>query len=156
MTKHIENRLTKLGIHLPHPAAPAANYAPFIVSGNLIFISGQIPVLNGEVKFLGRLGESMTIDEGYQAARLCGINIIAQASVACKSDLDRIKRVVKLGGFVNSTNKFTEQPKVINGASDLMIEVFGEDIGQHARFAVSAPSLPFGVSVEIDAIIEFE
>ena len=156
MTEHIEDRLTRLEINLSHPAAPAANYAPFIVSGNLIFISGQIPVLNGEVKFTGRLGESMTLDEGYQAARLCGINIIAQASVACESDLDRIKRIVKLGGFVNSSNQFTEQPKVINGASDLMIEVFGKDIGQHSRFAVSAPSLPFGVSVEIDAIIEFE
>ena len=156
MTELVEDRLTKLGIDLPYPAAPAANYAPFIVSSNLIFISGQIPVLNGEVKFLGRLGEFMTIDEGYQAARLCGINIIAQASVACKSDLNRIKRVIKLGGFVNSTNKFTEQPKVINGASDLMIEIFGQDIGQHARFAVSAPSLPLGVSVEIDAIIEIE
>ena len=156
MTGRVEDRLAKLEIDLPPPAAPAANYTPFIVSSNLIFISGQIPLLNGEVKFLGRLGESMTIDEGYQAARLCGINIIAQASVACKSDLERIKRIVKLGGFVNSTNKFTEQPKVINGASDLMIEVFGEDIGQHARFAVSAPSLPLDVSVEIDAIIEFE
>ena len=156
MIGHVEDRLNKLGINLPHPSAPAANYTPFIVSSNLIFISGQIPVLNGEVKFLGRLGEFLTIDEGYQAARLCGINIIAQTSVACKGDLDRIKRVVKLGGFVNSTEKFTEQPKVVNGASDLMIEVFGENIGQHARFAVSAPSLPLGVSVEIDAIIEFE
>ena len=156
MTEYVKDSLNRLGIDLPRPAVPAANYVPFIISSNLIFISGQIPVLNGEVKFLGRLGEFVTIDEGYQAARLCGINIIAQASVACKSDLDRIKRVVKLGGFVNSTNNFTEQPKVINGASDLVIEVFGEKIGQHARFAVSAPSLPLGVSVEIDAIIEFE
>ena len=155
MTEYVHERLTKLGINLPRPAAPAANYVPFIISSNLIFISGQLPVLNDEVRFIGRLGEFMTIDEGYQAARLCGLNIIAQASIACKSDLDRIKRVIKLGGFVNSTNNFTEQPKVINGASDLMIEVFGKDIGQHARFAVGASSLPLGVSVEIDAIIEF-
>tara|TARA_B100000686_G_C16748660_1_gene951072 strand:- start:536 stop:1006 length:471 start_codon:yes stop_codon:yes gene_type:complete len=155
MTGRIKDRLTKIGIKLPPAAKPVANYLPFIISDNLIFISGQVPIIDGKPQFLGQLGENITIEEGYQAARLCGINIIAQTNAACEGNLDRVKRVTKLGGFVNSSNDFMDQPKVINGASDLMVEVFGHDIGQHARFAVSAPALPLGVSVEIDAIIEF-
>jgi enamine deaminase RidA (YjgF/YER057c/UK114 family) len=124
-----------------------------VVSGNLIFVAGQIPVLNGEIKYKGRLGDGMSIEDGYQAARLCGLNIIAQAGAAA-GDLDRIKRIVKLVGFVGCTADFTDHPKVINGASDLMVEVFGEPAGQHARVAVGAPSLPLGVAVEVDAVIE--
>lgn len=153
MTGKIEARLDELGIELPQAPTPAANYIPFVVAGNLVFVAGQVTVENGEVKFKGRLGEDMDIDEGYQAARLCGLNLIAQAREAAGGDLDRIKRVVKLGGFVNATPGFTDHPKVINGASDLMVEVFG-DAGKHARFAVGAVSLPLGVAVEVDGIFE--
>ncbi len=153
MTGKIEARLDKLGIELPQAPPPAANYIPFVVAGNLVFVAGQVTIENGEVKFKGRLGEDMDIDEGYQAARLCGLNLIAQAREAAGGDLDRIKRVVKLGGFVNATPEFTDHPKVINGASDLMAEVFG-DAGKHARFAVGAVSLPLGVAVEVDGIFE--
>ena len=153
MSGPITTRMAGLGIELPEPAAPAANYIPFVVVGNLVFISGQVCVWNGELRHLGRLGENINIDEGYQAARLCGLNLIAQAKAAAKGDLNKIKRVVKLGGFVNSTPDFTDQPKVINGASDLMAEVFGE-AGKHARFAGGAPSLPLGVAVEVDGVFE--
>ena len=153
MSGPITTRLAELGIELPEPAAPAANYIPFVVTGNLIFVSGQITVWNGELRHIGRLGENIDIDEGYQAARLCGLNLIAQAKAAAQGDLDKIKRVVKLGGFVNSTPDFTDQPKVINGTSDLMTEVFGEG-GKHARFAVGAPTLPLGVAVEVDGVFE--
>jgi enamine deaminase RidA (YjgF/YER057c/UK114 family) len=150
----VEDRLAELGIELPSPAAPAANYVPFVVSGNLVFVSGQIPVSGGEIMFKGCVGADLSVDDGYQAARLCGLNIIAQAGAAI-GDLNRVSRVVKLGGFVACTAAFTDQPKVINGASDLMVEVFGEPAGQHARFAVGAPALPLGVAVEVDAVIEF-
>jgi len=153
MSGPITTRLAELGIELPEPAAPAANYIPFVVTGNLIFVSGQITVWNGELRHIGRLGENIDIDEGYQAARLCGLNLIAQAKAAAQGDLDKIKRVVKLGGFVNSTPDFTDQPKVINGTSDLMAQVFGEG-GKHARFAVGAPTLPLGVAVEVDGVFE--
>ena len=153
MSGPITTRLAELGIELPEPAAPAANYIPFVVTGNLIFVSGQITVWNGELRHIGRLGENIDIDEGYQAARLCGLNLIAQAKAAAQGDLDKIKRVVKLGGFVNSTPDFTDQPKVINGTSDLMAEVFGEG-GKHARFAVGAPTLPLCVAVEVDGVFE--
>lgn len=156
MMGRVEDRLIKNGINLPSATKPIANYLPFIISNNLIFISGQVPVIHDKPQFLGQLGKDITVEEGYQAARLCGINIIAQAKIACGGNLDRIKRVVKLGGFVNSSTDFVDQSKVINGASDLMVEVFGKDIGQHARFAVSAPALPLGVSVEIDGTIEFQ
>lgn len=153
MTGTINARLTECGITLPEAAAPAANYVPYVITGNTLFVSGQITMLNGELQFLGRLGESMKVDEGYQAARLCGLNLIAQVKAACAGDLDRVKRVVKLGGFVNCTPDFTDHPKVINGASDLMVEVFGEG-GKHARFAVGAPSLPLGIAVEVDGVFE--
>ena len=156
MTGTVDSRLADLGIELPDAAAPAANYVPYTVSGNLVFISGQITMLNGELQFLGRVGEDLDLDTGYQAARLCALNLIAQLRAACGGDLDRVKQVVKLGGFVNSAPSFTDQPKVINGASDLMVEVFGEPAGQHARFAVSAASLPLGVAVEVDGIFEID
>ena len=153
MSGPITTRLAELGIELPEPAAPAANYIPFVVTGNLIFVSGQITVWNGELRHIGRLGENIDIDEGYQAARLCGLNLIAQAKAAAQGDLDKIKRVVKLGGFVNSTPDFTDQPKVANGASDLLVEVLG-DKGLHARSAVGLASLPANVCVEIEMIVE--
>jgi enamine deaminase RidA (YjgF/YER057c/UK114 family) len=153
MAGTIDARLAELGIELPQAAAPAGNYVPYVVSGNLIFVAGQLPLSNGELQYLGKLGQDFNVDEGYQAARLCGLNLLAQARAAAGDDLDRINRVVRLGGFVNSTPDFTDQPKVINGASDLMAEVFG-DRGLHARAAVSAVSLPLGVAVEVDGIFE--
>jgi len=154
MVNTIDARLSELGIELPNPAAPAANYVPFVKSGNLVFISGQITSWNGELHHVGRLGESLSVDEGYQAARICGLNLLTQLRVACSGDLEKVRRVVKLGGFVNCTAEFTDQPKVINGASDLMVEVFGQETGSHARFAVGAPSLPLGISVEVDGVFE--
>ena len=153
MSGTIDARLAELGIELPTAAAPAANYVPYVVSGNLVFVSGQITMLNGELQYVGRLGEDYGVDEGYQAARICALNLIAQVKAACGGDLDRVKRVVRLGGFVNSTGGFTDQPKVINGASDLMADVFG-DAGRHARAAVGTPSLPLGIAVEVDGIFE--
>ena len=154
MAGRIDARLQELGIELPTPAAPVANYVATVVSGNLIFVSGQVTVEGGEFKHIGKLGAGISVEEGRAAARLCGINIIAQVRQALGGDLDRVTRVVKLGGFVNSTPDFTQQPQVINGVSDLMVEVFG-DAGRHARAAVSAGSLPMGVSVEVDAVVEF-
>jgi enamine deaminase RidA (YjgF/YER057c/UK114 family) len=153
MAGQIEARLKELGIELPEAASPAANYIPFVVAGKLVFISGQITLLNGKIIHQGRIGDDLTVDDGYQAARLCGLNLLAQLKVAAGGDLDNVSRVVKLGGFVNSVPTFTDQPEVINGASDLMVEVFG-DSGKHARFAVSAGALPRNVSVEIDGVFE--
>lgn len=153
MAGTVEARLKELGIDLPEPAAPAANYVPYVVSGNQVFVAGQIPVLQGELQSTGIVGKDLDTEAAYQAARLCGLNLIAQAKAACGGDLDRVTRVIKLGGFVACTPDFTDHPKVINGASDLMAEVFG-DAGKHARFAVGAPSLPLNVSVEIDGVFE--
>ena len=147
----IEATLAEKGITLPDAPAPAANYGPFVRTGNLIFVSGQISAgEKGRIK--GRLGDGLSVEDGAAAARRCGLALIAQLKSAI-GDLDRVSRVVKLTGFVNSTPDFGDQPKVINGCSDLMVEVFG-DAGRHARAAVSAPSLPFGVAVEIEAIFE--
>lgn len=146
-------RLAGLKIELPQPASPAANYVPYVASGNLIFVAGQITIWNGELRYIGRVGENLSLEDGVAAARLCGLNIIAQVRAACGGTLDRVKRCVKLGGFVNCTPDFINQPQVINGASDLMVEVFG-DAGKHARFAVGANVLPRGVAVEVDAIFE--
>ena len=154
MAGQIDARLEELGIQVPQPAAPVANYVGHVVTGNLIFVSGQVPIEGGEFKFKGKLGAEISIEDGQAAARLCGINIIAQLKQALDGDLDRVARIVKLGGFVNSTPDFVQQPQVINGVSDLMVEVFG-DKGKHARAAVSAASLPAGVAVEVDAVVEF-
>ncbi len=153
MAGKIDARLAELGLELPEAASPAANYVPYVVSGNLIFLSGQITMWNGELKYVGTIGGDLGLDDGYQAARICALNLLTQAKAACDGDLDRIRRVVKLGGFVNCTPDFTDQPKVINGASDLMVEVLGE-AGRHARFAVGAPSLPLGIAVEVDGVFE--
>ncbi|WP_265501827.1 RidA family protein [Paracoccus beibuensis] len=147
----VEQTLADKGITLPEAPMPAANYVPFVRTGNLVFVSGQISAdENGLIT--GKLGQGTSVEEGAAAARRCGLALIAQLKAAI-GDLDRVTRVVKLTGFVNSTPDFTDQPKVINGCSDLMVEVFG-DAGRHSRAAVSAPSLPFGVAVEIEAIFE--
>ena len=151
----IDNRLAELGINLPVPAKPVANYVPWVRTGNLVFISGQVPLENGKVAYSGHLGDTVSLEDGAKSARLCAINVIAQLKDACGGDLDRVKRVVKLVGFVNATATFADHPKVINGASDLMVEVFG-DKGRHARSAVASPSLPLGVATEVEAIIEVE
>lgn len=151
----IDDRLFELGLSLPKAAAPAANYVPYAQTGNLVVISGQITLLDGELKYLGRVGEEFSIEEGYEAAKLCGLNLIAQLKSACGGDLDRVKRVVRLGGFVSCTPTFTDHPKVINGASDLMAEVFG-DKGRHTRAAVGVLSLPLGVAVEVEGLFEIE
>ena len=155
MAGQIDARLAELGITIPEAAAPVANYVGHVVSGNTVFVSGQVTIENGQLQYIGKLGDSVSLDDGYKAARLCAINIIAQLKAACGGDLDRVKRVVRLGGFVNSTPDFKNQPKVINGASDLMVEVFG-DKGKHSRAAVSAGALPSGVAVEVDCIAEIE
>ena len=147
----IEARLAELGIGLPKAAAPAANYVPFVHHGGLLHIAGQIPFRADGSLVLGRLGETMDVATGQAAARLCGLGILAQAKAALGS-LDRVARILKLGVFVASTVDFTQQPEVANGASDLMVEVFG-DIGRHARSAVGVPVLPRGVAVEVDAVI---
>ena len=146
-----ESRLTDLGIKLPEPMAAVANYVPFVITGNQLFVSGQVSAgPDGLVK--GRLGETMELEAGQAAARLCAINLIAQCKAAL-GELSRVKRVVKLGGFVNAHADFTDLPEVINGCSDLMVEVFG-DKGRHARAAVASPVLPRGVAVEVDGIFE--
>ena len=152
MAGTIETRLADLGIELPKAAAPAANYVPFALGGKTLYVAGQVPFWNGELKYVGKVGDTMSIDDAKAAARLCGLNIIAQAKAAL-GELDRVKRILKVGGFVNSVPDFTQHPEVVNGASDLFVEVFG-DAGRHARFAVGAGSLPRGVAVEVDAVIE--
>ena len=152
MTGTIESRLAELGIELPEAAIPVANYVPTVITGNHLFVSGQLPMGAAGLQFTGKLGDTVATEAGAQAARLCGINIIAQAKKAL-GDLDRVVRIVKLVGFVNSTPDYLDQPKVINGASDLMVEVFA-DKGRHARSAVSAASLPLDASVEVEAILE--
>ncbi|HLO76655.1 MAG TPA: RidA family protein [Magnetospirillum sp.] len=148
----VEQRLKDLGIELPVPAAAVANYVPYVVTGNLVFVSGQLPLENGKPAVLGKLGADVTVEDGARGARLCALGLLAQLKAAT-GDLDRVKRVVRLTAFVASTPDFTDQPKVVNGASDLMVEVLG-DAGRHARVAVGAPALPLNVAVEIDGIFE--
>ena len=151
----IDKRLAELGIALPTPAKPIANYVPWVRTGTLVFISGQGAVRDGKIEYAGKVGDTLSVEEAIASARLTAINVIAHLRDACGGDLDRVKRIVKLLGFVNCTPTFGDQPKVINGASDLMVEVFGEK-GRHARSAVGAPSLPFNLSVEVEAIAEIE
>ena len=153
MAGTVEQRLTEMGVKLPKPAAPAANYIPFVTTGKIVFVSGQLTILNGKLMYLGKVGDTLSTDDGYKAAQICAINLIAQVKEACFGDLDRVLQVVKLGGFVNCTPDFTDQPKVINGASDLIAKAFGES-GKHSRFAVGASSLPLGVAVEVDGVFE--
>ncbi|HEX3884255.1 MAG TPA: RidA family protein [Stellaceae bacterium] len=153
MSGTVEGRLKSLGLELPAPAAPIANYVPFTISGRIVVVSGQICVWNGERRHVGKLGDTITVAEGQEAARLCALNLLAQLKVAAGEDLDRVRRCLRLGGFVNCTPGFTDQPQVVNGASDLMVAVFG-DAGKHARTAVGVSSLPGGVAVEVDAMFE--
>ena len=154
MTASVEDTLAGLGLTLPEAAAPAANYIPFVRSGNLLHVSGQVSMRDGAF-VTGKLGDTMGVEDGAKAAELCALALIAQVKAACDGDLSRLRQVVKLVGFVNSTADFADQPKVINGASDLMVAALGER-GRHARSAVSAASLPFGVAVEIEGVFEIE
>jgi len=151
----IEQRLKDLNLSLPIPAAPVANYVPFVQSGNLVFIAGQTSVEADGTVVGGRLGDDLSIKEGQRAARACALHLIAQMKAACGGDLSRVKRIIKVGGFVCSSTSDSEIdiPKIINGCSDVFVEVFG-DAGKHARFAVGAPSLPRDCAVEIDAVVE--
>jgi enamine deaminase RidA (YjgF/YER057c/UK114 family) len=152
MAGKIDAHLANLGITLPTATAPVANYVPYVISGKLVHISGQITMENGELKFIGKLGADYDVETGQKAARLCALNLVAQLKAAI-GDLDKVTRVVKLNAFVNSAPDFTDQPKVVNGASDTMVEIFG-DAGKHARSAVGVAALPLGVAVEIDGIFE--
>lgn len=155
MAGSVEARLAELGLSLPAVAAPAANYIPYTVFQNTVFVSGQIPFADGEIQFVGKLGRDLGVEEGQQSARLCALNVLAIAKAAAGGDLDRV-RLLKLGGFVNATADFTDQPKVINGASDLMVQVLGEERGRHARFAIGVGSLPLGVATEVDAFFALD
>jgi len=151
----IEEKLKSLNIAVPQPLAPVANYVGFVKSGNQVFVSGQLPIENGEVKYIGKVGSKISVEDAQKAARICAINIIAQIKLACEGNLERVVRCVKLGVFVNGDADFIDHPVVANGASDLIADVFG-DAGKHARAAVGSGSLPRGVSVEIDAIFEIK
>ncbi len=153
MSGKIDARLKELGLTLPDPPPAQANYVPWRKTGNQVWIAGQGPIEDGEVKYIGRLGENLTLEDGQASARIVCMNILGHLRNAVDGDLDRVVQCVKLGGFVNCTPDFQETPTVINGASDLLVEIFGE-AGKHARFAVGAPTLPFGISVEIDAVFE--
>ena len=153
MTSEVESRLAEAGLELPQAAAAAGNYVAWTRSGNTIYVSGQVPFENGEIRVRGRLGDDVSLEQGQAAARVCALNILSQVRAALDGDLARVVRCLKLGGFVACTPEFRDHPKVINGASDLMVLALG-DAGRHARFAVGAASLPLGVPVEVDAIFE--
>ncbi|MEM7571037.1 MAG: RidA family protein [Pseudomonadota bacterium] len=148
----VEQALADIGLTLPPPAAPAANYVPYIRQGELVYVAGQLPLVDGDLIATGRVGEAVDLETAAKAAQACALNIIAQVKAACGGDLSHVGRVVKLGAFVASAPDFTGQPQVVNGASDLMVTAFGE-AGRHARFAVGSNVLPLNASVEIDAIV---
>ena len=151
MAGRIDAKLAELGITLPTPAAPVANYVPFVRTGDLVVISGQLPMQDGKVAVTGKLGEGVSVEQGAAAARLAAINLIAQLKVACGGDLDRVQQVVRLGGFIASPASFTQHAPVMNGASDLAVAVFG-DAGRHARTTVGVPSLPLDAAVEVEGM----
>jgi len=153
MTGIIEGKIKELGHNLPEVSMPAANYVPYVVTGKTIIVSGMLPMLGGKPQFIGKVGNDVSVEQAQECARLCGLNILSHVKNACGGDLDRIGRLLRMGIFVNSTDTFTEQPKVANGVSDLMVGIFG-DAGKHARFAVGVAQLPFGVAVEVDATFE--
>ena len=152
MAGKIDAHLSELGITVPEPRTPSANYIPFVQTGNLVFVSGQVSQADDGL-IAGKVGGDLTVEDGQRAARACGLNLLGQLKVACGGDLDRVKRVVKLGGFVNAAPDFKQPPQVMNGASDLFVEIFGE-AGRHARFAVATASLPSGAAVEVDGVFE--
>jgi enamine deaminase RidA (YjgF/YER057c/UK114 family) len=147
----IEARLKELGIVLPAPPAPVASYVPYVIAGHLVFVSGQLPVKDGAPQYVGKLGETVSLEEGQAAAQLCALNVLAQIKAACGGDLERVTACVRLGVYVNAAPEFTRQSEVANGASDLIAAVFGT-AGRHARAAVGVGSLPRGVAVEVDAV----
>lgn len=149
----IEN-LSQLQLTIPEAATPAAAYAPWVISGNMLIISGQLPIKDGQIVFKGILGDNISDDNGYLAAQLCGLNIIGQINAALDGDFSRLTRIIRLGGFVQSSPDFKNQPQIINGASELMQKIFGDTIGVHARAAVGVAALPFDAAVEIDAMVE--
>ncbi len=149
----IAAKLQSLGVDLPDAPAPAANYVPYVRAGNIIYVSGQIS--KDDDLITGKLGENMDVEAGAAAAKVCAINLLSQVKAACGGDIDKLVRVIKLTGFVNSTADFTQQPQVVNGASDFLVEALGE-AGRHSRSAVSAASLPLGVAVEIEGIFEVQ
>jgi enamine deaminase RidA (YjgF/YER057c/UK114 family) len=153
MTGRVDSRLKELSITLPRAVAPVANYVPYVVSGNLVFISGQVTLGPNGLEYVGQVGQDFTVEQGQAAARLCALNLIAQLREACGGNLDRVTRCVKVTGFVNAIPGFAQHPEVINGASDTIVQVFG-DIGKHARAAVGAGSLPRNVAVEVEAVFE--
>lgn len=154
MSNSPKENLEKIGVTLPTPVAPVANYVTYVRTGNLISVSGQLPLDNdGKLPYVGKVGQEVSAEDANKAARLCAINIISQVNAALDGDLDRVVRIVKLGAFVNCTDSFPGQPAIVNGASDLMVEVFG-DKGKHSRSAVGTNALPLNVPVEIDALIE--
>ena len=151
MAGKIEATLGELGIVLPTPMAPIANYVPFVRSGDLVFVSGQLPAIDGKIAVTGKIGDGLSIEQGQHAARLCFINILVHLKAAADGDLDRVRQVVRLGGFIAAPAAFTQHPQVMNGASDLAVAVFGE-AGRHARTTVGVPSLPADAAVEVDGI----
>lgn len=153
MPGKIDCRLAELSIQLPQPPAPVASYVPYVVSGNLVFISGQVTMAEGGLQYVGTVGKELSLEDGKAAARLCAINVLAQLRAAAGGDLDRVKRCVRLGVFVNAASGFAQHPEVANGASDLIMEVFG-DAGRHSRAAVGAGSLPRNVAAEVEAVFE--
>lgn len=155
MAGRIEARLRELGITLPEPAAPLANYVGFTVDGNLVVVSGQVPMREGRIACTGKLGADVSIEEGQAAARLCLVNVLAQLRAACGGNLDRVRRVLRLGGFIAAPPEFTEHARVMNGASDLAVEVFGE-AGRHARSTIGVPALPGGAAVEVEGMFALD
>lgn len=155
MPGRIEARLKELSLELPVPSTPGANYVPFVRSGALVFLTGQLSQWNGERRFVGKLGREWSVEEGGQAARLCALNLIAHLKTAAGGDLDRVRRCVRIAGFVNSMPDFLAQSQVINGASDLLVAVFGE-AGRHARMAVGVAALPYDVAVEVEGVFEVD
>jgi len=153
MAGRIDRRLAELGITLPTPMAPVANYIPYNVAGGLVVVSGQVPAVDGKIAFAGKVGREQSVEQGQAAARQCLLNVLAHLRNACGGDLDRVRRVVRLGGFIASSPEFTQHAVVMNGASNLAVEVFGE-AGRHARTTVGVPSLPSDASVEVDGMFE--
>ena len=155
MSGRIEAKLAELGITLPRPMPPIANYVPSATTGNIVVVSGQVPAVDGRIAVTGKVGNGLSIDQGREAARLCFINVLVHLKAACGGDLDRVKRVVRLGGFVASPPEFTQHAQVMNGASDLAVAVFG-DAGRHARTTIGVPALPADAAVEVEGMFEID